>query len=167
MSEEIKKSAAIGDQKDIRTDIEYVKNQLDYLEQYQLQLLSKSKPLNSFKVKWNGPKQDEAIYKEVDRWVKCYNQLGEHFKVKIIPNEEIKALQATWSPLAFQKPSSLKEDSVIGFRKYAYKMLPFYRIAYNKAKSKQIKLQILKFSKAISVLKSLAFKVESFYMDGV
>jgi hypothetical protein len=167
MSEVIKNSPVIGDKKDIRTDIEYVKNQLDYLEQYQLKILSKSKGLNSIKVKWNGPKQDESIYKEIDRWVKCYNQLGEHFKVKIIPSQEIKALQGTWSPLSFQKPSTLKEDNIDGFSKYAYKILPFYRIAHNKAKSKHIKLQILNFSKAITVLKSLAFKVESFYMDGV
>jgi len=167
MSEAVKGSEIIGSQKNIKTDIEYVKNQLDYLEQYQIQILDKSKSLNSFAVKWHGPKSDEAIYKEIDRWVKCYNQLGEHLKVKNIPEKEISVLQTAWSAFVFQKPTSYAQDGIKGFKKVAYTVFPFYRISYYKKKSKGIKKQILGFSKEITRLKTLAFKVEAFYMDGV
>ncbi|MFT6717444.1 MAG: hypothetical protein ACJA0Q_002099 [Saprospiraceae bacterium] len=167
MTEKAQAFNVIGSQKDIGTDIENVKNQLDYLEQYQLQILEKSKALNSFNVKWHGPKEGEPIYKEIDRWIRCYNQLGEHLKCKNIVEEQIKRLQTAWSVLTFQKPTSLKEDHIKGFQKFAYTVFPFYRIAFHKRKSKLIKRQILFFSKATASLKTLAFKIEAFYMDGV
>lgn len=167
MSQEVNSSEIIGDQKNIKTDIEYVRNQLEYLKQFHVQILNKSKYLKSFSTKWHGPKKDEAIYKEINRWIKCYNQLADHLKVKNVPDEEVKALQSKLDVFVFTKPTNFNQDAVKGFKKFAYKALPFYRIAFNKEKAKQIKMQILSFSKATASLNTLAFKVEAFYMDGV
>jgi hypothetical protein len=157
----------IGRQKDIKSDVEYVKNQLDYLEQYQVRISDESTGLNSFSVKWNGPQEQELIYKEIDRWLKCYNQLGEHLKIKDIPDDQIKLLQADWVPSNFEKPTSYEKDAVVGFKRFAYTVFPFYRIAYNKEKSKLIKEQVVGFSYFVGLLRKLAYKVEAFYMDGV
>jgi len=157
----------IGSQKDIKSDVEYVKNQLDYLEQYQVKILDESTGLNSFAVKWSGPLEQEHIYKEIERWLKCYNQLGEHLKVKDIPDNQIKQLQSDWTPSVFEKPTTYKKDAIIGFKRFAYTVFPFYRIAYNKNKSKLIKDQVVGFSDIVGLLRKLAYKVEAFYMDGV
>jgi hypothetical protein len=167
MTENNQYSYAIGNQKDILTDVEYVKNQLAYLEGYQVQILTKSNYLNSFSSKWNGLKEDEVIYKEIDRWLKCYNQLSTHLKVKVIPDEEVKVSQSVLEPFVFYKPVSSAQDNLKGFSKFGYSALPFYRIAFNKRNIKVIKNQILNFKQATTLLKSLAFKVEAFYMDGV
>lgn len=168
MQDEVKDSAVvIGSRKDIKTDVEYVKNQLLYLEQYQQKLIAKSKQLNAFKIKWHGPAESESIYKEVDRWVKCFNQLGEHLAGKEIPDDAIKQLQSGWGVLVFNKPSTVEEDQIKGIKKIAYAALPFYRIALNKKKVKSIMGQIKAFSDRASVLKNLAYKVEAFYMDGL
>ncbi len=153
--------------KDIKADIEYVRNQLDYLTQYQVKIVSKCKSLDRFVVKWKGLSKDELVYKEIERWVKCYNQLGSHLKTKVIPENEVQALQNQVFYFEFIKPSSVEEDGLTGVLRVCYQVIPAYRLLYNKKKTKKIKKQVAHFSELIASLNTLAYKIQAFYTDGL
>lgn len=153
--------------RNIKSDLEYVQNQVAYLEKFQIKIQTALKPLSSFSRKWNGLKEEELVYKEIDRWLKCYQQLHAQLKIKVLSDIEVQKLITSLPEVAFVKPTSLKEDNLTGLKKVLYMVIPPYRIAYNKKKIRLVKKQVLDFAAYMKLVKSLSFKIEAYYMDGV
>lgn len=151
----------------IRQDVEFVKNQLEYMRKYQLQIFASLKPLNSFAKKWKGLKEEEEVYVQIQRWVKCHNQLWKHLSEKTVNDKEVIALLSELAPVTFERPSIVQEDSLKGVKLFFYRVLPFYRINYHKKKIKYVSGQVSNYSRHLELLKKVSFKIESHYLDGL
>ena len=66
----------------IEKDIEYIKIQVNYLVAFQQKINKAFGNLKSYSTYWSGPKQEEHVYVEIDRWLKCYTQLRQHLSDK-------------------------------------------------------------------------------------
>lgn len=153
--------------RNIKTELEYVQNQVAYLEKYQVKIQDALRPLNTFSRKWNGLGKEELVYKEIDRWLKCYEQLSSQVKMKQLSDETLQALIHQLPAVKFVKPTNFNEDAIKGVKGFLYKVLPPYRIAYNKRKIKEVKTQVASFAQFLKEMKSLSYKIEAYYMDGV
>ncbi len=151
----------------IRSGIENVNNQVEYLENFQVKIYSALEELNSFSKKWSGLVESEDVYFQIDRWLKCYDQLSEQLKTRDFNDREITELKGKLSAVRFSRPSTTSEDTLKGFRSFSYKVFPFYRIHYNKKKIKSVLQQMQEFSIQLKSLKTLSFKIEAFVMDSV
>lgn len=153
--------------RNIKSSFEYVQNQVAYLEKFQLKIQSAIKLLSSFSKKWNGLQDDELVYKEIERWVKCYQQLHQQLKIKVLTDVEIQKLITSLPEVTFVKPTLTHEDNLKGVKKVLYTAIPPYRIAYNKKKIGLVKKQVQDFASYMKLVRSLSFKIEGYYMDGV
>ena len=151
----------------IRSGIENVNNQVEYLENYQVKIYRALDELNCFSKKWGGLVESEEVYFQIDRWLKCYDQLSEQLKSRDFNDKEITELKRKLLAVQFTRPSTTKEDALKGFKSFSYKVFPFYRIHYNKKKIKSVQEQMQSFSIQLKSLKTLSFKIEAFVMDSI
>lgn len=152
---------------DIKKDIEYVNTQIIYLETYILKIKNVLSKLKSFGKYWNGPTKQELIYKEINGWLINYGKLKKHLEGKVINDIEVNRMLADLPNLSFEIPTSFQEDKVTGIKSLAYQIVPPFRLSYNSKKVKEIISQVDAFETALMKMKSLSFKIEGYYMDGV
>jgi hypothetical protein len=152
---------------DIKKDIEYVNTQIIYLETYIQKIKNVLSKLKSFRKYWSGPSQQELVYKEITGWLSNYSKLKKHMESKVIHDVEVNRMMSELPNLEFVKPSTYQEDHLIGFKSIAYQVFPPFRISYNSKKVKQIVEQVNDFETALLKMKSISFKIEGYYMDGV
>lgn len=153
----------------IEKDIEFIKNQVNYLVTFQQKINKAFGELQSYSTYWNGPEQQEAVYVEIDRWLKCYTQLKEYLSDKEVINDDLKVDVNNLPALVFVKPTKSSDDlaSKGGFVKFIYAIFPPYRISFNKKKVKQIETQIVNYKVWVEKLRKLSFRIESVYTDGI
>jgi hypothetical protein len=125
--------------------------------------------LKSYSTYWSGPKQEEHVYVEIDRWLKCYTQLRQHLSDKEVIDDEVRSSLSSLPVLVFTKPTKSEEDISTkgGFSKFMYKAVPPYRISFNKKKVKLIELQIKDYKIWVDKIRKLSFQIENIYTDGI
>ena len=92
----------------IEKDIEFIKNQVNYLDTFQQRIFKALKDLKSGS-SWKGLSGDESIYIDIDRWLKSYTTLKDHLYQKEVIDEELKESLSKLPQLVFTKPLSTKE----------------------------------------------------------
>lgn len=152
---------------DIKKDIEYVNTQILFLETYIKKIKKVQAKLKSLGKYWSGLSKQEPVYKEISGWLTNYAQLKKHIQSKVIHDVEVNRMLAELPDLNFSIPTSFQEDKLSGFKSFSYQVLPPFRMSYNAKKVKQIALQIEAFETALMKMKSISFKIEGYYMDGV
>jgi hypothetical protein len=153
----------------IEKDIEYIKIQVNYLVTFQQKINNAFGSLQSYSTYWSGPKQEEHVYVEIDRWLKCYTQLRQHLSDKEVIDDAVRSDLAGLPNLSFTKPtrSVVDIESKGGFSKFMYKVVPPYRISFNKKKVKEIEIQIKDYKIWVEKIRKLSFQIESVYTDGI
>lgn len=153
----------------IEKDIEFIKNQVNYLDTFQKKITVAFSKLENLSTYFKGPQQDERVYIEIDRWLKCYLQLREHLTKKNIIDDGLKKEFGELPLLNFIKPTisenEIKEKG--GAAKMLYSIFPPYRISYNKKKVKQIKTQINEYKHWVEKMRKLSFNIERVYTEGI
>ena len=152
----------------IEKDIEFIKNQVNYLDTFQQRIFKALKELKSMS-SWKGLLGNELIYADIDRWLKSYSTLKNHLYQKEVIDEELKSKLNNLPQLDFEKPLSTKDflKSKGGFTRFMYAVIPFFRTSINKKRVKEIEDQLLKYKNWGDQLRKLSFQIESVYTDGI
>ncbi|MBO73139.1 MAG: hypothetical protein CMD35_05910 [Flavobacteriales bacterium] len=152
----------------IEKDIEFIKNQVNYLDTFQQKNFDALKDLKSIS-SWKGLLKDELIYIDIDRWLKSYSSLKNHLSEKEVIDEELKARLSELPHLNFEKPLSTKEflKSKGAFSRFLYVILPFFRVNLNKNRVKEIEKQLVNYKQWGGQLRKLSFQIERVYTDGI
>jgi aminopeptidase C len=152
----------------IEKDIEYIKNQVNYLDTFQQRISKALKELKSGS-SWKGISSDEQIYVAINRWLKSYTLLKNHLYQKDVIDIQLKKSLNKLPQLVFSKPLSTKEylKQKSAFTKLMYAAIPPYRTGFNRKRVKEIELQLLEYKEWGEKLKKLSFKIESVYTDGI
>jgi len=153
----------------IEKDIEFIKNQVNYLVTFQKKINKAFGELQSYPTYWNGPEQEEAVYVEINRWLKCYSQLRVYLSDKEVIDSDLRVSLDSLPALGFIKPSKSDDDILKKgtVSKFMYKAVPPYRISFNKKKVKEIETQIINYKVWIEKLRKLSFRIESVYTEGI
>ena len=124
----------------IEKDIEFIKNQVNYLDTFQQRIFKALKDLKSGS-SWKGLSGDESIYIDIDRWLKSYTTLKDHLYQKEVIDEELKESLSKLPQLVFTKPLSTKEflKKKGGFTRFMYAAMPPFRTGFNKKRVKDTK----------------------------
>tara|TARA_B100000674_G_scaffold57075_1_gene39775 strand:- start:18008 stop:18481 length:474 start_codon:yes stop_codon:yes gene_type:complete len=152
----------------IEKDIEFIKNQVNYLDTFQQRIFKALKELKSMS-SWKGFRGDEFIYADIDRWLKSYSTLKSHLCQKEVIDEELKSKLNNLPQLDFEKPLSTKDflKSKGGFTRFMYVVIPFIRTSINKKRVKEIESQLLSYKNWGEKLRKLSFQIERVYTDGI
>lgn len=153
----------------IEKDIEFIKNQVNYLDSFQKKITKALAELQTFSVYWKGVGEEERSYVEIDRWLKCYTQLKDHLSNKDVIDTSLKAELNLLPSLIFEKPMNSQDEikTKSGGVKFLYAAFPPFRIRFNKKKVKGIKKQIAEYKNWVDKLRKLSYKIESLYTDGI
>lgn len=153
----------------IEKDIEFIKNQVNYLLTFQKKINNAYSELKAFSTYWKGPGEDEAVYTEINRWLKCYTQLKEYLSDKEVIDAELNDKLKQLPGLSFEKPvsSSVEITKKGGGAKFMYSVFPPYRISFNKKQVKRIGEQIDDYRLWVEKLRKLSYRIESVYTDGI
>lgn len=153
----------------IEKDIEYIKIQVNYLVAFQQKINKAFGELKSYSTYWSGPKQEEHVYIEIDRWLKCYTQLRQHLYDKEVIDSSVKSDLDELPCLVFSKPTKSETDleTRSGFAKLMYKVVPPFRFSLNKKKVKEIEIQIKDYKIWVDKIRKLSFQIENVYTDGI
>tara|TARA_B100001094_G_C18127779_1_gene770452 strand:- start:1022 stop:1495 length:474 start_codon:yes stop_codon:yes gene_type:complete len=152
----------------IEKDIEYIKNQVNYLDTFQQRISKALKELKNGS-SWKGLSSDEPIYSAINRWLKSYTTLKNHLYQKDVIDKELKASLSKLPQLVFSKPLSTKDQlkEKGGFIRFMYSIVPPYRTSFNRRRIKEIENQLLEYKEWGGKLRKLSFKIESVYTDGI
>ncbi len=152
----------------IEKDIEYIKNQVNYLDAFQQKIFKALKDLKSVS-SWKGLSGDELIYTDINRWLKSYLTLKNHLYQKEVIDSDLKYALSKLPELEFTKPLSTKEylNSKGAFFKFIYLAIPPFRTGFNKKGVKEVEKQLLEYKSCGEKLRKLSFKIESVYTDGI
>tara|TARA_Y100000589_G_C26895477_1_gene523965 strand:- start:10 stop:483 length:474 start_codon:yes stop_codon:yes gene_type:complete len=155
-------------QLNIEKDIEFIKNQVNYLDSFQKRIFKALKDLKSISY-WKGLLGNELIYEDIDRWLKSYSTLKIHLSEKEVINEELKAELKKLPKLSFEKPLSTSEflKNKGRFVRFLYVVLPFFRTNINKKRVKEIENQLLSYKTWGNQLRKLSFQIEQVYTEGI
>lgn len=153
----------------IEKDIEFIKNQVNYLDTFQKRIAKALKELKSKGVYRKGFLGDEAVFTDVNRWLKSYATLKNHLAQKEVIDEELRSSLQLLPQLIFNKPEKSKVlvAEKGGFVKFLYAAFPPYRKAFNKKIFKEVEDQISEHKKWGDKLRKLSYKIESVYTDGI
>ena len=99
--------------------------------------------LKSYSTYWSGPKQEEHVYIEIDRWLKCYTQLRQYLYDKEVIDSSVKCDLDELPSLGFRKPtkSEIDFETKTNFARFIYKVVPPVRISFNKKMVEEIEIQ--------------------------
>lgn len=152
----------------IEKDIEYIKNQVNYLDTFQQRISKALKELKSVS-SWKGISSDEQIYDAINRWLKSYTTLKNHLYQKDVIDIQLKKSLSKLPQLIFNRPLSTKEHlkEKSAFIRFLYTTIPPYRAGLNRGRVKEIEMQLLEYKEWGEKLKKLSFKIESVYTDGI
>lgn len=152
----------------IEKDIEYIKNQVNYLDTFQQRISKALKELKSVS-SWKGISSDEQIYDAINRWLKSYTTLKNHLYQKDVIDIQLKKSLSKLPQLIFNRPLSTKEHlkGKSAFIRFLYTTIPPYRAGLNRGRVKEIEMQLLEYKEWGEKLKKLSFKIESVYTDGI
>jgi len=152
----------------IEKDIEYIKNQVNYLDTFQQKIFKALKVLKSGS-SWKGLQSDEPIYADINRWLKSYSTLKNHLYQKEIIDEGVRQSLSGLPQLVFNKPLSTKDllKQKGGFIKLLYAVLPPYRTSFNRKRVKEIESQLLEYKTWGEKLRKISYRIESVYTDGI
>ena len=153
----------------IEKDIEYIKIQVNYLIAFQQKINKAFGGLKSYSTYWSGPKQEEHVYIEIDRWLKCYTQLRQYLYDKEVIDSSVKCDLDELPSLGFRKPtkSEIDFETKTNFARFIYKVVPPVRISFNKKKVEEIETQIKDYKVWVEKIRKLSFQIESLYTDGI
>lgn len=148
----------------IAEDFEYIRNQVNYLDNFSKKVDEECKHYFGFKNYWIGIPSDAPIYPHIDKWIANYQKLVIHIHAQ--PYEpEIMELVNALNEIHFDKPSLSAED-VKEFsmaKKFSYFVIIPYRWYYNSAKVKQVNAKLKEFSQAMETAKKLVIRLEQHY----
>lgn len=152
----------------IEKDIEYIKNQVNYLDTFQQRIFKALKELKNGS-SWKGLSGDEPIYADINRWLKNYSTLKNHLYQKEVIDDELRSSLSKLPQLVFNKPLSTKDflSKKGGFARFMYSVIPPYRTGFNKKRVKEIEKQLSEYKSWGDKLRKLSFKIESVYTDGI
>ncbi len=148
----------------IAEDIEYIRNQVNYLDNFSKKVDEESKRYFGFKNYWDGIPLDAPIYPHIDKWMVNYRKLLTHIHAQRY-EQEVMELVTALNEIQFNKPTLSTED-VKHFplsKKVLYFCVLPYRYYYNSAKVKQVKTKLNEFTEAMQVAKKLVLRLEQHY----
>lgn len=152
----------------IEKDIEFIKNQVNYLDTFQQRIFTALKDLKSMS-SWKGVLGNELIYKDIDRWLKSYSTLKNHLSEKEVIDDGLRIELKKLPKLYFEKPLStsdfLKRKGA--FTRFLYLVVPFFRTSLNKKRVKEIENQLLDYKTWGNKLRKLSFQIERVYTEGI
>jgi hypothetical protein len=152
----------------IEKDIEFIKNQVNYLDTFQQRIFEALKDLKSMS-SWKGFSGNELIYTDIDRWLKSYSTLKNHLSEKEVIDDSLRVELKKLPKLDFEKPIStidfLKRKG--GLIRFLYVVVPFFRTNLNRGRVKEIENQLLSYKNWGEQLRKLSFKIERVYMEGI
>lgn len=153
----------------IEKDIEFIKNQVNYLDTFQKRIYTALTDLKNKGVYWKGFTGDELIFTEINRWLKSYATLKNHLTQKEVIDEELRKSLTELPQLVFTKPEQSKVllQKKGGAAKFFYTVFPPYRKSFNRKIFKGVEAQITEHKKWGEKLRKLSFKIESVYTDGI
>ncbi len=149
---------------DIAKDLEYIKTQVLYLENFAKKVTEECNDYFSSKNYWSGIPTDAPIYLNIEKWVSNYLKLHKHIWEQSY-DPEIMELVVTLHAVKFEKPTLPSHDllSFPVWKKALYYLVIPYRWSYNKKKVKAIKEKLKEFSQCIEVAKKLVIRLEGHY----
>jgi hypothetical protein len=148
---------------DIKKDIEFIDNQVNYLERYHESLLKEWRRVKG--AKWSGIAEDDLIYMQLDRWIKFYEDLKIHLQKKSFAEEEMNTSISKLPSLFYTKMRSFEEDEASKFKRVISTLLVFPRKLHYKKKLAELKLLIDQMGEQVYSLKKLRYKIEGYYFD--
>lgn len=149
---------------DIAKDYEYIKTQVNYLENFSKKVELECKEYFGSKNYWSGIPLNAPIYPHIEKWVSNYQKLHTHIWQQSY-EAEVMELVTTLHEIKFEKPTETTEDlkSFPVWKKALYFVLPPFRWNYNKKKVKLIKAKLSEFKQTIENAKKLVIRLESHY----
>ncbi len=148
----------------IAEDFEYIRNQVNYLDNFSKKVDEECKRYFGFKNYWIGIPLNAPIYAHIDKWMVNYQKLLTHIHAQTY-EPEIMELATSLNGIHFAKPTLSAED-VKGFplgKKLMYLLILPYRCYYNSGKVKQVKSKLKEFSQAMEIAKKLVLRLEQHY----
>ena len=148
----------------IAEDFEYIRNQVNYLDNFSKKVDEECKHYFGFKNYWTGIPLDAPIYPHIDKWMVNYQKLINHVHAQSY-EPEIMELVNSLNEIYFAKPSLSSED-VKDFsmpKKMLYFTVFPYRWYYNAGKVKEVKTKLRHFSQAMEIAKKLVIRLEQHY----
>ena len=155
-------------QLNIEKDIEFIKNQVNYLDSFQNRIFKALKELKSTTY-WKGVLGNESIYEDIDRWLKSYSILKIHLSEKEVIDEGLKTELKKLPKLSFEKPLSTFEflQRKGRFVRFLYVAIPFFRTNVNRKRVGEIENQLLSYKAWGNQLRKLSFQIEQVYTEGI
>lgn len=152
----------------IEKDIEFIKNQVNYLETFQKRIFVALKDLKSVS-SWKGVLGNELIYKDIERWLKSYSTLKNHLSEKEVIDEDLRIELKKLPKLDFEKPLTTSAFLKISgaSTRFLYFVVPFFRTSLNKKRVKEIENQLLGYKVWGNELRKLSFQIERVYTEGI
>lgn len=148
---------------DIKKDIEFIDNQVTYLERYHENLLKEWKRVKG--AKWSGIAEDDLIYMQLDRWIKFYEDLKIHLQKKSFAEAEMNESISNLPSLSYTKMRTFEEDEPSKFKRLIFTALIFPRKRHYSKKLKALKTLIDDMGLQVYQLKKLRYKIEGYYFD--
>ena len=148
----------------IAEDLEYIRNQVNYLDNFSKKVEEESKDYFGFKNYWSGIPLDAPIYPHIDKWMVNYKKLVTHVHSHTY-ELEIMELVNSLNDIHFSKPSLSAEDvkTFPIWKKFLYFIILPYRWYYNSGKVKQVKIKLKEFKQAMEISKKLVIRLEQHY----
>lgn len=150
---------------DIKKDIEFIENQVNYLDRSHKGLIKEWKRVKG--ATWSGISSDDLIYMQMDRWIKFYDDLREHLSKKQFSEQELNDAIKALKGLTYIKMKRFDEDEPSKFKRTLYTVLVFPRQRHYKKKLKSLKSLIDKMGVRVYELKKLRYQIEGYYFDGL
>lgn len=153
----------------IEKDIEFIKNQVNYLDTFQKRISKAVQALKSQGVYKSGFAGDELIFTEITRWLKSYSTLKTHLIEKKIIDTELREalLKLPELQLIIPENSKVLIAQKGAFVKVAYSIFPFYRSTFNKKQVNLVKGQIEEYKKWGNALRKISYGIERVYTEGI
>ncbi|MFM7024317.1 MAG: hypothetical protein ACKOXB_15195 [Flavobacteriales bacterium] len=148
----------------IAEDFEYIRNQVNYLDNFSKKVNEECKDYFGFKNYWTGIPQDAPIYPHIDKWMVNYKKLVNHIHSQVYEAEIMELVNAI-NEIPFIRPT-ISADDVKNFsmaKKILYFTVVPYRWYYNGGKVKQVKAKLKEFAQAVETAKKLVIRLEQHY----
>lgn len=150
---------------DIKKEIEYLENQVSYLDRYHEAIVKEWKKTKSFKVKWEGLNDDHIIYLQLDRWIVCYADIKTYLQKKEIHDADILAHIHALPQIQYQKITPYYMENLNKGKKLLQKLIFPLRLNHNLKKIKAFQTDIQLIGDTVYQLKKIRYNLESYYLN--
>jgi hypothetical protein len=152
---------------DIKKDIEFIDNQVTYLDRYHQNILIEWNKIKGWEVQWNGLPKDHLIYLQLDRWLTCYNELKKHLQDRTLADEKLLEAIRALPPFVYSTIPPYSDFKFSKVKETLQRIIFPLRLKENKKNIKNFIETTEDMGELVYRLKKIRYALESYYYDGV